>query len=48
MTSIFQTIKAIRSASAPAHKAWNTRKANADKRSAIARKAWQTRKANAH
>ncbi len=48
MTSIFHAIREIKSASAPAYKAWATRRANAEKRSAAARLAWTTRRQMAH
>ena len=43
-TDIFHSIREILSASAPAHKAWATRKANQAKRSEAAIKAWATMK----
>lgn len=43
--TIFETIKAIKAQSAPAHKAWATIRAKQAKRSEAAKKAWETRRA---
>jgi hypothetical protein len=45
--TIFHSIAAIKSASAPAYKAWATMRANSEMRSEAAHKAWRTMRAQA-